>query len=223
MSSFSVIERAREITGVRDLGFLQGKQHQGMPIYNDIITWLSGQRPYHQLFIDFTGVSGSNASVTEQLGPVLMQAVQQNSYLEQRYPVYRLDNDEVAYNFASAFASAGVSALAQTEGLREPRPFTTKVYEQRAAIYVVLGPLSRQMEEILALAERRARDDQPLTSDDLTELDFLAEVSPAARSKRLTELYSRRLLAYEENPRNSKERLFTPVWRLGDDDRGSTA
>jgi hypothetical protein len=53
-----------------------------------------------------------------------------------------------------------------------------------------------------------------LTSEQLEQLEFLANVSPAARSKRLTELYSRRLLAFSENPRNYKERIFVPPWRL---------
>jgi hypothetical protein len=64
------------------------------------------------------------------------------------------------------------------------------------------------MEQILLLAGGEAPHRPTLTSENLTELDFLAEVSPGAQ-KRLTELYARRLLAFDENPRHPKERLFT--------------
>jgi hypothetical protein len=216
MPSFSVLEVARNITEVPDLDFLQGKNELGIPIHTAILRWLANQPPQEQLFLDFSGIVASNASVTEQLGPLLMQNVQQSPGLEHRYPVYRLDNAELTYNFASAFANASATALALVRPPVQAHPLIRAVHQQGPLAYAVLGQLSRQMVEILLLADRRTCDSEPLTSESLSQLDFLTDVSAPARSKRLTELYSRRLLAYDENPRNPKERLFMPVWRLPD-------
>jgi hypothetical protein len=88
------------------------------------------------------------------------------------------------------------------------------VAEEDGHVVAVLGQLSNQMGQILQLAEHRSRQGRPLTSEQLVELDFLRNVSPPARSKRLSELHARRLLAFEENPENHRERLFMPAWRL---------
>jgi hypothetical protein len=74
--------------------------------------------------------------------------------------------------------------------------------------------IRRSVRAILDLAERRFQAGGALTSEDLQELDFMAAVRPAARSKRLTELCARRLLAFRENLQKPRERLFVPAWRL---------
>lgn len=217
-NSYPVLLRAREITGAPDLDILQVRRHLGVPLAADIRRWLGDQPPLRALFIDFREVRAVTASVAEELGPLLMQAVQQSPALEHRYPILGLDNPEHAYTFALAFASANWTGLATVAAPVEPAAAITVVAERDGTAIVVLGQLSRQMEQILRLADRHAQADQSLTSETLADLDFLADVSPAARSKRLTELYARRLLAFRENPRNPKERLFTPAWRLRDDE-----
>jgi hypothetical protein len=223
MTSYPVLERARTITRLSDLDILEIRKFLGVPLASDIINWLGAQAPHHQLCLDFAGVRAITASVAEELGPLLLQTVQQSNRLEHRYPVYGLYNQEHAYTFATALADSSLAAIAIVDPPVEPSTRLLKVLEQGEHAVVVLGHLSKQMEQILLLADRRALLNQPLTSEHLTELDFMAEVSPAARSKRLTELYARRLLAFEENPRNPKERLFTPVWRLPDHEHSQPA
>src|SRR5205823_7919426 len=85
--------------------------------------------------------------------------------------------------------------------------------------YAILGDLTPTTAQILTLADSLAHQGKPLTSEHLNELEFLSIRGAPARSKRLTDLYARRLLAYRRNPREMKERLFTPVWRLDSGDR----
>jgi hypothetical protein len=130
-----------------------------------------------------------------------------------------LDSPEPAYTFARAFANFNAPGLAFVEDLGELNALASPVAVVDEGTVVVLGQISTEMMQILALADRCAQEGQELTSDDLAQLDFLSDVGPravgaAARSKRLTELYKRRLLAFRENPHNPKERLFKPAWRL---------
>jgi hypothetical protein len=211
---YPVLERAREIAQNPELDILEIRKFLGVPIANDIRRWLQEQPPHQLLCIDFKGVRAITGSVAQELGPVLMQYVQQIPELDQRYPIFCLYNPEHAYTFAMAFANSNWTGLAMVEVPLEPNASMFRVAKEELDVIVVLGQLSKQMEQILTLAERRAKEGQQITSENLIELDFLSEVSPGARSKRLTELYTRRLLAFDENPRNPKERLFIPVWRL---------
>lgn len=214
-STYPVLERARQMTGTPNLDILEVRKYLGVPLANDILQqWLPTQPPLRPLYIDFTGVRAVTMSVAEELGPLLMQAVQQLPMLDQRYPVLGLYNPEHAYTFALAFANFNWTGLGVVQAPIERAPSIFTVAEQDSQVVVILGQLTRQMEEILVYADRQAQAGQPVTSDDLAQLDFLAHVSPGARSKRLTELYARRLLGFRENPRNPKERLFTPTWRL---------
>ncbi|MBA2277304.1 MAG: hypothetical protein H0W06_06030 [Chloroflexia bacterium] len=212
---YPVLERARRITHTPDLDILEVRKHLGLPLANDMRQWLADQPPLRGLCLDFSGVRAVTLSVAEEVGPLLMQTVAQDPALEQRYPTFHLRSPEPAYTFARAFANHSWAAVGTIEGSVDSMAATTPMATlDDCGAVVILGQLTKQMEQILRFAELRAHSNAALTSEDLIELDFLAEVSPAARSKRLTELYVRRLLGFEENPRNPKERLFTATWRL---------
>ena len=212
---YAVRDRAREIARAPQLDILELRKYLGVPLANDMRRWLGEQPPQQPLHLDFTGIRAVTLSVAEEVGPLLMQTVGQNPALEQRYPVYHLRSPEPTYTFARAFANLSGAAVAIVEGPPEPAASITTMEElDNDCTIVVLGQISAQMEQILRLADKRSLASERLTSENLTELDFLTNVSAAARSKRLTELYARRLLAFEENPRNPRERLFIPVWRL---------
>jgi len=212
--NYPVLDRARSITKSADLDILDLRKAVGIPLANDIRHWLGEQQPMQPLRLDFLRVRAVTLSVAEELGPVLMQIVQQSDSLEHRYPLYLLNAPEPAYTFARAFANANWTGLAAFPKAAQYADSVLTVAEDKAIVWAVIGDISKQMAEILALAERRFQAGQSLTSDDLQELDFMAAVRPAARSKRLTELYTRRLLAFSENPQNPRERLFKPAWRL---------
>ncbi len=214
LQHYPVLARARQISSTRDLDILEMRKYLGIPLANEVRAWLQEQPPLRPLYLDFAGVRAVSLSVAEELGPQLMQSVSQSPALEHRYPVYIIDNPEHAYTFGQAFTIASWSGLAVLPGHVESTPSIHRVAEQSQRVVVVLGQVTKQMEQILALADQRAAEGGFLTSDGLTDLDFLSSVSPGARSKRLTDLYSRRLLAFRENPRNPKERLFVPVWSL---------
>ena len=211
---YPVLERTREITQTDDLDILELRTALGIPLANDMRRWLGKQPAMRRLCLDFRSVRAVTLSVAEEVGPVLMQVIQQTDALDHRYPVYALNTPEPAYTFARAFANVNWTGLA---ALPKPGEFNDSfltVAEDERVAWVVMGDISGQMAAILALAERRFQAGDSLTSEDLKELDFMAEVGPAARSKRLTELYSRRLLAFRENPQKPRERLFLPAWRL---------
>jgi len=212
--NYSVTQRAREIANLPSLDVLDLRKYLGSPLANEIRHWLSEQPAWRKLVISFAGVRAVTLSVAEELGPMLMQSVNQTRALDHRYPILDLDGPEPSYTFARAFSAASWACLAVVRGTGELHQAAFKLHDIDGGSIVVLGQLSNQMEQILELANQRADVGEPLTSDDLTRLDFLATVSPAARSKRLTELHARRLLAFRENPRNPKERLFTAAWRL---------
>ena len=211
---YSVIDRARDIARTPDLDILEVRKYLGAPLSDDIRRWASDQPRLEQLYLDFSGVRAVTISVAEELGPLLMQAVSQNPFLEQRYPIFVLYNPEHAYTFAVAFANFSWTGLAVLETTLEPGSPILTVVDRKPKTVVVMGQLTAQMEQILSLARASADKDMWITSDDLGKLSFMTDVSAAARSKRLTELYNRRLLAFRENPRNPRERLFTPTWRL---------
>lgn len=213
--TYSVLAHARAMTKSPELDILTVRK-LAVPLASDIRQWIAGEAPHRPLCIDFEGIRAVTTSVAEELGPMLMQTVQQDSALEQRYPLFRLHSPEPTYTFARAFANAsapvtGLALVPQTDELEGMAPVLAALDGHRV---VVLGQLSNQMQEILMLAQENASQGRPLASEGLSRLSFLAQVGPAARSKRLTELYARRLLAFRENPSNSKERHFTPVWML---------
>lgn len=214
MQTYPVLMKAREIANTDQLTTLAVRKYLGVPLADDIRRWMAEQPPLHLLHIDYAGIHAVTTSVAEELGPLLMQAVQQNPTLEHRYPIFSLNSPEPAYTFARAFADFNITCPAFVEDPAELDSSVSVIAAVDGHTVVTLGQLSTQMTQILTLADQRAQDGQELTSDDLAQLDFLATVGPAARSKRLTELYARRLLAFRENPRNPKERLFTPPWRL---------
>jgi hypothetical protein len=211
---YPVLERAREIAQDAELDILEVRKYLGVPLAGDIRQWMSIQPSFTKLVLDFAGVRAVTASVAEETGPLLMQAVQQTPGLEHKYPVYCFDRAEHAYTFAVAFSNLNWTGLAVVQEAIEPASSVMTVARDGDAQIVVLGQLSRQMERILALASDSASAGKDLTSEDLLQLDFLSGVTPAARSKRLTELYARRLLAFRENLSNPKERLFKPAWAL---------
>jgi hypothetical protein len=211
---YPVLKNARDITQDEDLDILEMRTALGIPLANDIRRWLAEQPPMRRLCLDFLSVRAITLSVAEEVGPVLMQVVQQSDALEHRYPVYALNTLEPAYTFARAFANANWTGLVAVPKPAQLSGSILTVAADKAVLWVVIGDISSQMAAILALAEQRFRAGKSMTSEDLKELDFMAGVGPAARSKRLTELYSRRLLAFRENPQKPRERLFIPAWRL---------
>ena len=213
---YPVLERARSITQDPELDILEIRRHLGVPLAADMKHWLAAQPPRMLLSLDFEGIRAVTLSVAEEVGPILMQEVAQRNAFEQRYPAFHLRSPEPAYTFARAFTNLGMTSIGIVNGPIEPTTSMVAVAdnEDKCGTVVVLGQLSNTMEQILNFVDSRAQIGKPVTSEDLIDLDFLASVSAAARSKRLTELYIRRLLAFEENPRNPRERLFTPAWRL---------
>jgi hypothetical protein len=212
---YPVLEKAREITQQPNRDILEVRKFLGVPLAADIRLWLPEQLAGRLLVLDFRGVRAVTLSVAEELGPLLMQAIAQNPALEHRYVAYQLDSTDTLYTFAQAFAAFNWAALAiEPKGAIEATPSAFPVAQAGDQIAAILGQLSEQMKRILGLAEQHWRSEKPLTSDSLAKLDFMKEVGAAARSKRLTELHARRLLAFRENPDNPRERLFTPPWRL---------
>lgn len=211
-----MLDRARAISKDSELDILDMRKYLGAPLANDMRSWLSEQPVQRLLCLDFARVRAVTLSVAEEVGPQLMRDVAQRNSLEQRYPAYRVKSPEPAYTFARAFSNLGLAAVGIVEGTVESTTSITTIVQNwnEYSSVVILGQITRQTELIIRFADARAQECAPLTSEDLTSLDFLADVSPAARSKRLTELYTRRILAFVENPRNPKERLFTPAWRL---------
>ncbi|MGI8554550.1 MAG: hypothetical protein ACR2PL_27730 [Dehalococcoidia bacterium] len=211
---YPVLKRAREITHTADLDILEIRKYVGAPLAMDIRDWLVGCPSHQPLILDFQEVRAVTASVSEELGPLLMQTVEKTPALEHRYPILGLWEPEHAYTFAMAFTNSGGAGLAILNKPVDQGPSLLEISQSGPDRFVVLGQLSGQMVQILKLADEYAKRGQWLTSEALEELSFLASVSPAARSKRLTELYARRLLAYRENPHNPKSRWFRPPWRL---------
>jgi hypothetical protein len=211
---YSVLKKAREIAESPDLDFLETRKYLGIPLAADIRRWLQEQPQFQLLCVDFSGVRGVSLSVAEELGPLVMKDFEQAPSLEHRYPIYRMSCPEPAYTFARAFVAFNSAGLGLVDSPAESMAFAFPVAQWGSDDVIVLGQLSKQMEEILRFIDRKADGGKQVKSDDLKKLDFLADVSAAARSKRMTELYTRRLVAFRDNPRNPKERLFFPPWRL---------
>lgn len=214
--AYGVLDHARKITKDAGLNTLEIRKHVGIPLAIDIKHWISECPDRALLQLDFTGIRAVNLSVAEELGPALMQIVSADSSLVHKYPVFTIESPEPLYTFARAFANSNWNGLALLNARVEPTQLFFPISECDAKTFVVLGPLSEQMKSILAFAETRAKADTPITSDTLKELSFLSSTKLAARSKRLTELHTRRLLAFKENPDNPKERLFIPTWSLSE-------
>jgi hypothetical protein len=211
---FVVLDSAREITDDPELATLELKKFVGIPVATRIRNWLIDQPDRKMLPIDFTGVRAMNLSVAEELGPTLMQTINNDVSFSHKYPVFIIAAPEPLYTFARSFAQLNWNGLARVRNLTEATAFASPILSRGAETFVVLGLLSDQMMRILALAEKRAQQGLPLTSETLQELSFLTGTQLSARSKRLTELYARRLLAFVDNPEKPKERLFSPVWRM---------
>lgn len=211
---YSVLLKAREITQTPNLEHLSSRKYLGVPLAEDMRRWLREQPTHQPLYLDFTGIHTLSGSVAEEVGALVMETVSQSSVLEHRYPIFYLDNPDNADTLGLSFENRNLNALGLITSPSERTKVIIPIAKYGAEHIVVLGPLSKQNEQIMILAEQQAQQSKQLTSEQLEGLEFLANVSPAARSKRLTELYSRRLLAFSENPRNYKERIFVPPWRL---------
>ncbi len=211
---FAVLDRAREITKDPGLTTLELRKHVGIPLGSEIRDWLADQPDRAKLYIDFSGIRAINLSVAEELGPSLMQTLNTDLGLAHKYPVFIIDAPEPLYTLARAFAHSNWNGLAVLRSRVDATPLAFPVFTRGEETFVILGLLSDQMKRILELAETRARQHGPLTSETLQELSFLSTTQLSARSKRLTELYARRLLTFVENPEKPKERLFSPVWRI---------
>jgi GGDEF domain-containing protein len=211
---YPILEKARQIANTNDLEHLASRKYLGEPLAEDMRRWLR-QQPMHRLLcFDLAGIRTMNGSVAQEIGPLVMEAVAQSSVLEHRYPIFCLDNVDIMDSFALSFVKMNLNALGVVTVPVERSTVVIPIAQYQDANIVVLGPLTPQNEQILQLAEQKAELGQLLTSEMLEKLSFLAQVSAAARSKRLTELYNRRLLAFRDNPRNGKERMFLPPWRL---------
>lgn len=211
---FAVLDSARQITDDSDLSTLELKKYVGIPLATRIRHWLIEQPDRKMLSIDFTGVRAMNLSVAEELGPTLMQTINNDVSFAHKYPVFMIDAPEPLYTYARAFSQLNWNGLARVRNLTEATAFASPIFVRGTDTFVILGMLSDQMMRILDLAEKRAQQGLPVTSETLQELRFLTGTQLSARSKRLTELYARRLLAFVDNPEKPKERLFRPVWRM---------
>ena len=210
---YSILEDVRQLTET-DLIHLASRKYLGIPLANNMRRWLREQPRHHLLLLDFTGIKTMNGSVAQEVGPLLMESIMQSSLYEHHYPFFGVDNADIADSLALSFAQLNLNALGLVTEPIEQTPVITPIDRHPHHTIVVFGPLSQQNTHILHLAVRLSYRQRYLTSDQLGQLPFLAQVSAAARSKRLTELYTRRLLAFQENPNNARERLFFPPWRL---------
>lgn len=215
---YDVGRRACELLGDETGDVLVDAHAAALPVAADIRNRLERQPPRAPLFVDFTRVRVVTLSAAERLGPLLMKLVALSAGLKHRYPVFLFSGPEPLYTFARAFADARQLACVLIAGESEACSFIRTVStdalagaagEARPAI---VGEISDQMLQVLALADRLALAGLSLTSDGLATLNF--PCGSAARSKRLTTLYDCRLLAFVTNPLNHRQRLFTPVWRL---------
>jgi hypothetical protein len=213
LKSYPVLSQPRTLSGQPDLDILEVEPY-GMQLVNDIRRWLHQQPTREILVLDFQGIRAITASLAMEAGPVLMQIVARLPALGQRYPVYKLDNPEHMYTFAFVFTAMQWAGLAMLEPQTERTPMITPLAGDSLTTTAVLGTLTAQMERILLFADELVKQGKYLTSEQLATLDFQTNVTVAARSKRLTELYDRRLLGLIE--KQGHERLFVPAWRLED-------
>jgi hypothetical protein len=220
---YCVSEEVLKFTGEKHRDVLEFREHIGTPLANDIRRWLSEQPRWQLCHLDFNGIRAITSSVAEEVGPLLLKAMEQLPTLEHKYPIYWLKSPEPAYTVARAFANFNLNCLALLTGPTESTDFGFIVAKEDSITIGILGQLTKQMEQILLFADQQTAKGKCLTSEGLANLKFLTDVKPAARSKRLTELYSRRLLAFRENPSNPKERIFIPAWRLESDEQCFTA
>jgi hypothetical protein len=211
---YVVSEHLLDITHTEKIEHLASRKYLGEPLAEDIRRWLRSQPAYQPLYIDFVGIQTMNGSVAQEVGPFVMEAVAQSSVFEHRYPIFSFDNVDIADTLALTLAQLNVNALGRIKVQDVSSPVMTPISHFEHALIVVLGIFTQQNRQILELAVEQAEKGKALTSDQLGRLDFLAHVSAAARSKRLTELYTRRLLAFRENPQNYKKRIFLPPWLL---------
>jgi hypothetical protein len=218
MAIYPVLARARVVTDDPTLDILEGLSYLPLLI-GDMRHWLSLQSANELLYFDYRGVRAITVPYAVEAGPMLMQTVARDDSLRQRHPAYQIDNLEHAHTFALVFAFMNWSALALLEQPVERSSTIVPLDTLDSSTVAVLGTLTTQMEEILLLANRRRMRGEFLTSEMLSELPFLEAVSATARSKRLTELYERRLLALLG--KDGRERRFIPTWRLGDQQPGS--
>jgi hypothetical protein len=212
MTIYPMLERARTLAALPSLDILEGKQSYTSALVSDMRQWLGQQPPNKLLVFDFREVRAITASFAEEVGPLFMQMVARDTTLQQRYPVYQVDHFEHAYTLGLVFAAMNWTGLALLEQEVEQSPAFVPIDTQASRSVVILGSLSPQMEQILRFAHQRATEKAFLTSDMLSDLPFLKTVSVGARSKRLTELHERRLLALLEM--RGHERRFIPTWKL---------
>jgi hypothetical protein len=214
MIIYPMLERARALAALPGLDILEGKQPYASTLVNNMRHWL-GQQPSNKLStFDFRGVRAITSSFAEEIGPLFMQMVARDATLQQRYPVYQIDHFEHAYTLGLVFAAMNWTGLAFLHQEAERSSTLVPLDTLNPYSVVVLGSLSLQMEQILQFAHKRAIEGAFLTSEMLSDLPFLKTVSIGARSKRLTELYERRLLALIET--RGHERRFIPTWKLAD-------
>jgi hypothetical protein len=211
---YSILEKARQISGAPELSHLASRKYLGIPVADEIRKWIREQPERQPLLLDLSGVQTMNGSVALEIGPLTMEVITNSTPYEQHYPIFGLADADLADSLALIFEGRGMQALGVVRGAITATRVVTPIAQEGEDTMVVLGALTTQNEQILKLAREKADLGSALTSDQLESLDFLAHVSAAARSKRLTELYARRLLAFRENPSNPKERLFYPPWKL---------
>lgn len=214
--SYSVLKRARTLTGREDLDILEGSTY-GVQLATSIREWLFVQPTHRLLTLDFQGARAVTVSLALELGPVLMQTLSRLPALEHRYPIYRLYEREHAGTFALALSSMNWASLALVKGPIERSPAVIPLATLAGETVVALGTLSPQMERILLYVEERYQQEQQTTAASLTALDFLRGVSASARGQRLSELYARRLLSFVAQADKPRARLFDPAWRLESD------
>lgn len=216
---FSVLAYGRKVTDVSDLDVLESRRFVGVAIANRILTeWLPAQPVDTIVWLDFDGTRAMNLSVAEELGPLLMKAAATRPNLERRYPVYRGLRGDVGYTLHRAFQSLSWSAPALFPGEEDLDPALGSHVLARACegIAVALGALTPSQAAILRYIDERFQQDGSTTSSsDLAGLGVLGEVKVAARSKRLSELRARGLLALDPESEGRGERRLIPVWRLG--------
>ena len=193
MKVYPVLSQAQALSGLTNLDILEGRSH-GVPLMNDLRRWFYEQPPHELLVLDFQGARAITASFAMEVGPVLMQLLARAPALDQRYPVYKLDNPEHAYTFALVFAAMNWAGLSMLGQQIDRYSTLTPLGEYFSSTIAVLGSLTTQMERILMFADQLAAEGKYLTSELLTSLDFQKAVTAGARSKRLTDLYERRLL-----------------------------
>ena len=218
---------AEDMRGVDTSGLGLVEPAHAQALVSDMLQWSATCPPARLACIDLHGIAFLGLLAAQIIDP---------QFLRQLTGPHALNGGALAYRMAprllAQMAAACDSLDTRPLAIVDPRPtppqrHVTPLGQLDAGREVVLlGRCTSATAAILRLADERHAAGTPLTSADLETLPGIGERTPAARSKRLTDLAAARLLG-EGPSAPSRYRTFIPAWRLpiagGIDQRRSAA